>query len=143
MTNSLEYFLNPKSAAIIGVSPNWSYINTIFKQFVALKTPPKVYPVNPRYPDVDGIPCFPRLTDIPDPVELVMVSVPVRLVPDALQQCEDKAVKAVNIITSGFAVNEKKSRPVVDRRLRRTLDVGDHHSRTFPQEPSAGAETYS
>ena len=103
MTNSLEYFLNPKSAAVIGVSPNWSYINTIFKQFVALKTPPKVYPVNPRYPDVDGIPCFPRLTDIPDPVELVLVAVPVRLVPDALQQCEDKGVKAVNIITSGFA----------------------------------------
>jgi acetyltransferase len=40
---------------------------------------------------------------VPEPVELVMVSVPVRLVPDAMQQCEEKGVKAVNIITSGFA----------------------------------------
>jgi acetyltransferase len=103
VSNSLQYFLNPMSVAIIGVSPNWSYINTIFKQFVALKTPPNAYPVNPRYPDVDGIKCYHRLTDIPAPVELVLVAVPVRLVPDALQQCEDKAVKAVNIITSGFA----------------------------------------
>jgi acyl-CoA synthetase (NDP forming) len=103
VSNSLQYFLNPQSVAIIGVSPNWSYINTIFKQFVALKIPPSVYPVNPRYPDVDGIECYHRLTDIPAPVELVLVAVPVRLVPDALQQCEAKGVKAVNIITSGFA----------------------------------------
>lgn len=103
MDNSLQYFLNPKSVAIIGVSPNWSYINTIFKQFVALKNPAHVYPINPRYAEVDGIQCYPRLTDVPEPVELVMVSVPVRLVPDAMQQCEAKCVKAVNIITSGFA----------------------------------------
>jgi acyl-CoA synthetase (NDP forming) len=100
---TLQYFLNPQSVAIVGVSPNWSYINTIFKQFIALQNPPKVYPINPRYPDVDGVTCYPRLTDVPDPIELVMVSVPARLVPDALQQCEEKAVKAVNIITSGFA----------------------------------------
>ena len=103
MDNSLQYFLNPKSVAIIGVSPNWSYINTIFKQFVALKNPARVYPINPRYGEVDGIQCYPRLTDVPEPIELVMVSVPVRLVPDAMRQCEEKGVKAVNIITSGFA----------------------------------------
>ncbi|MBI5880186.1 MAG: acetate--CoA ligase family protein [Chloroflexi bacterium] len=103
MTSPLEHFLNPKSAAIIGVSPNWSYINTIFKHFVALKKPGRVYPINPRYPDVDGVKCYHRLTDVPDDVELVLVAVPVRLVPDALEQCEQKKVKAINIITSGFA----------------------------------------
>lgn len=103
MDSSLQYFLNPQSVAVIGVSPNWSYINTIFKHFVALKTPPHVYPINPKYPEVEGLKCYPRLTDVPDPVELVLVSVPARLVPDALQQCEEKRVKAINIITSGFA----------------------------------------
>ena len=103
MTRSVEHFLNPKSVAIIGVSPNWSYINTIFKHFISLNNPARVYPINPRYPDVDGVKCYHRLTDVPDDVELVMVSVPVRLVPDALDQCEQKKVKAINIITSGFA----------------------------------------
>ncbi len=103
MDHPLQSFLNPQSVAVIGVSPNWSYINTIFKQFVSLKNPPRAYPINPNYPEVEGLTCYPRLTDVPDPIELVLVSVPARLVPDALQQCEQKRVKAVNIITSGFA----------------------------------------
>ncbi len=103
MDNSLQYFLKPKSVAVIGVSPNASYINQIFKQFVALQMPSAVYPINPNYPDVAGVQCYPRLSDVRDEIELVLVSVPARLVPDALQQCEDKRVKAVNIITSGFA----------------------------------------
>ena len=103
MEHPLNSFLNPRSVAVIGVSPNWSYINTIFKHFVALRTPPHLYPVNPNYAEVEGLPCYPRLTDVPGDVELVLVSVPARLVPDAMEQCEQKGVKAVNIITSGFA----------------------------------------
>ena len=103
MDHPLNSFLNPRSVAVIGVSPNWSYINTIFKHFVSLQTPPRVYPINPNYPEVEGLKCYARLTDVPADIELVVVSVPARLVPDAMQQCEQKGVKAVNIITSGFA----------------------------------------
>jgi acetyltransferase len=100
---SIQSFINPDSVAVIGVSPNWSYINTIFKQFIALKTPPRVYPINPNYPEVDGVKAYPRLTDVPEPVELALISVRASLVPDALEQCAAKGVKAINIITSGFA----------------------------------------
>jgi acetyltransferase len=103
MNDPLLHFLNPRSVAVVGVSPNWSYINTILKQFIALKAPEGIYPVNPRYPEVEGLPSYPRLTDIPGEVELAILSVPARLVPDALEQCEQKKVKAINIITSGFA----------------------------------------
>lgn len=95
-------FLQPEAVAIVGVSPNWSYVNTILQQIIALKSPERVYPVNPNYPEVAGLPAYPRLTDIPDPVDLALIAVPSRLVPDALAQCEAKGVRAVNIITSGF-----------------------------------------
>lgn len=103
MSQSLQHFLNPHSVAVIGVSPNESYINNIFKQFIVLKTPPAVYPINPHYPDVAKVPCYPCLSDVPGDVGLVLVSVPARLVPDALEQCALKQVRAVNIISSGFA----------------------------------------
>ena len=103
MSQSLQQFLNPQSVAVIGVSPNESYSNNIFKQFLALKTPPAVYPINPHYPAVANVPCYPRLSEVPDDIELVLVSVPARLVPDALEQCAAKRVRAVNIISSGFA----------------------------------------
>ncbi len=102
MENPLQYFLNPKSVALFGVSPNWSYINTILKDFVALKNPARVYPINPNYPEVERLKCYACLTDVEESVDLAMISVPARLVADALQQCEEKQVKAVNIITSGF-----------------------------------------
>jgi acetate---CoA ligase (ADP-forming) len=98
----LHPFLAPRSVAIVGVSPNWSYVNSILQQIVALKTPDRVFPVNPNYPEVAGLPAYPRLTDIPGEVELALIAVPSRLVPDALAQCEAKGVRAVNIITSGF-----------------------------------------
>ncbi len=102
MPHPLHYFLNPQSVAMFGVSPNWSYINTILKDFVAQKKPARVYPINPTYPEVEGLKCYARLTDVDDAVDLAMLSVPARLIPDALEQCAIKRVRAVNIITSGF-----------------------------------------
>lgn len=102
MPHSLDPFLNPQSVAMFGVSPNWSYINTILKDFIAQKNPARVYPINPNYQQVEGLKCYARLTDVDDSVDLAMLSVPVRLIPDALEQCEAKRVRAVNIITSGF-----------------------------------------
>ena len=48
----LHPFVSPRSVAIIGVSPNWSYINTVLQQIIALGAPTAVYPVNPLYPEV-------------------------------------------------------------------------------------------
>ncbi len=98
----LHPFVCPRSVAIIGVSPNWSYVNTVLQQIIALGAPTAVYPVNPLYPEVAGLPSYPRLTDIPGEVDLALIAVPSRLVPDALAQCEAKGVRAINIITSGF-----------------------------------------
>jgi acetyltransferase len=98
----LHPFVCPRSVAIIGVSPNWSYVNTVLQQIIALGAPAAVYPVNPLYPEVAGLTSYPRLTDIPGEVDLALIAVPSRLVPDALAQCEAKGVRAVNIITSGF-----------------------------------------
>ena len=100
--HSLHPFLAPRSVAIVGVSPNWSYVNIILQQIIALQAPDRVYPVNPNYPEVAGLTAYPRLTDIPGDLDLALIAVPSRLVPDALAQCEAKRVPAVNIITSGF-----------------------------------------
>jgi len=103
LSQPLQAFLNPRSVAVLGVSPNASYIHNVFTQLIALKTPPGVYPVNPLYLAVAGVPSYPRLSEVSGDIELVLISVPARLVPDALEQCAAKQVRAVNIISSGFA----------------------------------------
>jgi acetyltransferase len=98
----LTHFLNPQSVAIIGVSPNPSFINAILNNLIRWKYGQPIYPVNPNYPEIAGLKAYPKLADVPGAVELALISVPSRMIPDVLQQCEAKGVKGVNILTSGF-----------------------------------------
>ena len=102
MTHALTHFLNPQSVAIIGVSPNPSFINAILHNLLRWQYDKPIYPVNPNYRDIAGLQTYPRISDVPEAVDLAVVSVPSRMMPDILQQCEAKGVQALNILTSGF-----------------------------------------
>jgi acetyltransferase len=102
MTHALTHFLNPQSVAIIGVSPNPSFINAILNNLLRWQYDKPIYPVNPNYRDIAGLQTYPRISDVPEAVDLAVVSVPSRMMPDILQQCEAKGVHALNILTSGF-----------------------------------------
>jgi acetyltransferase len=102
MTHALTHFLNPQSVALIGVSPNPSFINAILHNLLRWRYDKPIYPVNPNYRDIAGLPAYARLAEVPEAVELAVVSVPSRLMPDILQQCEAKGVQAINILSSGF-----------------------------------------
>ena len=102
MTDALTHFLNPQSVAIIGVSPNPSFVNAILMNLLRWKCDKPIYPVNPNYEEIEGLQSYPRIDDVPHAVDLAIVSVPSRMIPDILQQCEAKGVSGINILTSGF-----------------------------------------
>lgn len=102
MTHALTHFLNPQSVAMIGVSPNPSFVNAILNNLLRWQYDKPIYPVNPNYRDIAGLQSYPRIGDVPQTVDLAVVSVPSRMIPDILQQCEAKGVQAMNILTSGF-----------------------------------------
>jgi acetyltransferase len=102
MPHVLTHFLSPQSVALIGVSPNPSFINAILNNLLRWQYDKPIYPVNPNYRDIAGLPSYARLNDIPEAVDLAVVSVPSRMIPDILQQCAAKGVRAINILTSGF-----------------------------------------
>ena len=102
MTHALTHFLNPQSVAIIGVSPNPSFINAILNNLLRWQYDKPIYPVNPNYRDIAGLQSYARIDEVPQAVDLAVVSVPSRMMPDILQQCEAKGVQAINILTSGF-----------------------------------------
>ena len=102
MTHALTHFLKPQSVAIIGVSPNPSFINAILHNLLRWKYDRPIYPVNPNYRDIAGLQTYARIDEVPEAVDLAVVSVPSRMIPDILPQCEAKGVQAINILTSGF-----------------------------------------
>ena len=102
--SGLEYFFNPRSIAVIGASANFAKpsgrpIAALLKKgYVGA-----IYPVNPRYTEIGGLPCYPSIGAVPGPIDLAVVAVPVEGTLDALRQCAEKRVKAAVVFTSGFA----------------------------------------
>ena len=90
----------PKSVAVVGATPKEGKVgNAILrnlKNFVG-----EVYAVNPSYSEVLGFPCYPSILEVPD-VELAVIAIPARGVPEVVEQCGRKGVRNVVVISAGF-----------------------------------------
>jgi len=62
----------------------------------------KLYAVNPKADEIEGLKCYADLESIPEAPELVLIIVPAKIVPTVMQQCAKIGTKAVVIITAGF-----------------------------------------
>jgi acyl-CoA synthetase (NDP forming) len=101
---SIDTFFNPKSVAIYGASPSPNSVGqAIVQNFIKPMYEGKVYAVNPKYNNVLGIPCYPTLQDIPDPVDMVVVAVPARITPRVFEDIAAKGTPAAIIVSGGFS----------------------------------------
>src|SRR3954469_13570 len=102
--NKMEYYLRPRSIAIVGASQKQGAIgNTTVKNLAELGYKGKVYCVNPRYEEIEGFPCFPSVVDIPEPVDVAVIAVPGNAVESAIRDCAEKKVSFALIFSAGFA----------------------------------------
>ena len=74
----------------------------IFANLVRRPFAGTVYPVNASAREVQGIRAYSSITDLPDAVDLAVVTVPAPRVPAVLQQCATAGTKAAVVITAGF-----------------------------------------
>jgi acetate---CoA ligase (ADP-forming) len=100
----LKSLFHPRSVALIGASTEQNKLSgRPFRFFREYGYAGNVYPVNPKYQEIAGVPCFAKLSDIPGEVDLAVITLPATAVPEALAECGTKGVKAAAIISSGFA----------------------------------------
>ena len=101
---NIEYFFKPQSIAIIGASPNVKALNgMLLKYLLRHNYGGQIYPVNPKYQEISGLRCYPRLADIPGPVDMVLVAIAAKNILPILEQCAAKGVKSAVVYSSGFA----------------------------------------
>jgi len=99
---TLDEIFSPRGIAVVGASPsNLSFAELVVHSLKEAKFP-AVFPVNPKYKEVLGLPCYPNLTDIPGPVDHVIVSIPAEAVLNLLDDCAAKRVRSVHFFTAGF-----------------------------------------
>ncbi|MHA1917001.1 MAG: acetate--CoA ligase family protein [Candidatus Ranarchaeia archaeon] len=103
MFEQLDAFFNPNTVAIIGASerPN-SIGNIMFINFLKPDVKAKVFPVNPRFEKILGVQCYSSVKDIPVDLDLVCIVTRASLVPKIMDECAEKKVKAVIVISGGF-----------------------------------------
>src|SRR5258706_12813246 len=71
----LSRFLNPRGIAIVGVSGEPTRIGgQALKLLTDFGYQGKIYPVNPRYPEVHGLKCYPDLLAVPKPCDVALIA---------------------------------------------------------------------
>ncbi len=112
--SGLEHLFGPRSIAIVGVSTDPTKVaSIIFRTLKAnsLKGTLKadVYAVNPRYRSVGEDDCYPDLRSLPSAPELLVVAIPVTSTLDLIKEAAAVGVKAIVIISGGFAEAGRRS----------------------------------
>ena len=100
---ALAPLLRPAGIAVIGASADRGrFSGRLVPSLLASGYPGGIYPVNPRYTEVAGLPCFADVVDVPRPCDLVIVAVPARLVPGVLAAAAARGVRAAVVLSAGF-----------------------------------------
>ena len=93
----------PRAVAVVGASPKGGYGLRVLNGLAAHGNVGAIYPVNPNYTAVAGLPAFPDLGAIPEPVDAVAIAVPARAVPGVVRQAIAAGVRGGIAFGSGFA----------------------------------------
>lgn len=103
MTSSLDPLFRPESVAVIGASRSPGTIGyQIVDNLVRHGFQGVVYPVNPKARSVHSFPAFPSISDVPGQVDMAVVVVPKEFVLKVVDECGEKGVKVVVVISAGF-----------------------------------------
>lgn len=101
---SLAHVLAPKSIAVIGASRNPTSVGgALFQNLIRWRFGGVVYPVNLSAKSVAGVRAYANIKELPEVPELVFIVVPAHAVLDAARQCAATGVRALCVISAGFA----------------------------------------
>jgi acyl-CoA synthetase (NDP forming) len=101
---NLDRLFNPKSIAMVGASANprkWGF----FILFNILKGNfrGKVYPINPKEDAILGYKCYPKVADIPESLDLAIITTPAEVVPSLIDECGAQGIPFGIVVTSDFS----------------------------------------
>ncbi|MDE3087966.1 MAG: acetate--CoA ligase family protein [Chloroflexota bacterium] len=96
-------FFIPQSVAIIGASSDPRKLSyAVLDNLTRYGYPGSVYPINPKGGAILGLKVYPSVLDVPDDIDLAVIVIPAPQVASALEQCGQKGVNGVVVITAGF-----------------------------------------
>ena len=115
-STDLRVLFEPRSVALIGASADPQSISArplrLMRQHGYAG---RLYPVNPKYDELQGLRVYPSIGAVPERVDLALVVVPAPVVPGVLEECAAAGVGCAVVITSGFAESGQAGRELQQR----------------------------
>lgn len=118
ITAEIEAIFHPRSIAVVGASsnidtPGYDYVSSLLR----FGYRGAIYPVNPRAQEILGLAVYPRLRDIPEPVDYVISCIPAAAVLELVEECAAKGARALQLFTARFSETGRPEGVELERRL--------------------------
>ncbi len=124
-SRSIARLLFPESVAVIGASRTAHTIGqTALRNLLAGDFQGPVFPVHPEAKAVAGVRAYPSVLDIPDQVDLAVVAVRADMVVGVVEECAQKGVHGLVVVSSGFGETGKEGRDRQDELVRTARAAG-------------------
>ncbi|MHC1686605.1 MAG: acetate--CoA ligase family protein [Methanothrix sp.] len=94
----------PNSVAVIGASGTPGKLGwNVFSNLVSHKFMGKLYPINPKADEIQGIKAYPCISAVPEPVDVAIILVSAGVTPDVVEECCKCGVRYIVVESAGFA----------------------------------------
>lgn len=121
----LAGLFDPRSIAVIGASETPGAVGTtVFANLLEGGYTGKLFPVNLRHEKVQGIAAIKSISKLPELVDLVIIATPSKTLPDLIEECGKKGIKAAVIMSCDFVGTDKKSQLLLDKLMERARFYG-------------------
>ena len=118
VTLNLDKIFNPKSIALIGASDEENSVGyTLMKNLTELGYKGRVFPVNIHKEEVLGLKAYQTVDQLPETVDLAIIAVPARFVPETVEQCGKARIIGIIIISAGFKEIGQEGKELEDKIL--------------------------
>lgn len=100
---ALDAIFKPATVAVVGATEKAGSVGrTVLWNLIQNPFGGTVFPVNPHRPSVLGIKAYPRIADVPGPVDLAVIVTPAPTVPGLVRECAEAGVSGAIVISAGF-----------------------------------------
>ncbi|MBB6644848.1 acetate--CoA ligase family protein [Halobellus ruber] len=120
----LDPLFDPESVAVVGASPDSFYSGNLVDNLLDYGFEGTLYPVNPGRDEVWGRRCYDDIGDIPETVDLAVVSVPREYVVDVVTTAGERGVPTALVLTAGFSEADEEGAALETRLAEAAADAG-------------------
>lgn len=100
---NLDKIFKPDSVAVIGASNSVGKVGYIIvNNIISDGFEGKIYPINPKSDEIQGLKAYKNIQDVPEKVDLAIISIPAPFVNQAIEECGEAGVGNIVVITAGF-----------------------------------------